>query len=230
MTGRFGTGAPPGKRPGWPARLGPLAGDDGSVTVRPLVRRDGAPWREIRIRDEAVIARWDASSPLTWAERHSLEMWHAQRALLARAARRGEALPFAICIDGAFAGQVTLGGIQRGALQSGWVGYWVDSRRQGQGVATRAVALVVAHALGPVGLHRVEATIAPDNAASRAVVGHVGFRQEGLLERYLDIDGAWRDHLLYAITVEELPPGPEVAATLIARAAGGETAKDGTDG
>lgn len=209
-------------------RLGPLAGDDGSVTVRPLLRRDGAPWREIRVRDEAMIARWDASSPLTWVARHSPEMWRAQRALLARAARRGEALPFAVCVDGAFAGQVTLGGIQRGALQSGWVGYWVDSRRQGRGVATRAVALVVAHALGPVGLHRVEATIAPDNAASRAVVGHVGFRQEGLLERYLDIDGAWRDHLLYAITVEELPPGPEVAAALIARA-GGEGDAEGPD-
>lgn len=226
MTGWFGTGAPPGKRPGWPARLGPLAGDGGSVTVRPLLRRDGRPWREIRMRDEALIARWDASSPLTWAERHSPEMWRAQRTLLARAGRRGDALPFAICVDGAFAGQITLGGIQRGALQSGWVGYWVDSLRQGHGVATRAVALVVAHAFGPVGLHRVEATIAPDNAASMAVVGHVGFRQEGLLARYLDIDGAWRDHLLYAITVEELPAGPDVAATLIARA-GGERGAEG---
>lgn len=230
MAGWSAAGALQGRRPGWPARLGPLAGAAGSVTLRPWLRRDGGPWRELRIRDEALIARWDATSPLTWAQRHTMEMWRAQRALMLRAVRRGEALPFAICVDGEFAGQITLGGIQRGALRSGWVGYWVDSRRQGHRVATRAVALTVAHALGPVGLHRVEATIAPENTASRAVVGHVGFRQEGLLERYLDINGAWRDHLLYAITVEELPPGPDVAAALIARAGGGGGVDGGSDG
>ena len=53
-------------------------------------------------------------------------------------------------------------------------------------------------------LHRVEATVRPENAASRAVLAKVGFREEGLLQRYLDVDGAWRDHLLVAITIEEL--------------------------
>ena len=83
----------------------------------------------------------------------------------------------------------------------------MDSRFHGQGVATAAVALTVAHGFGPVGLHRIEATIAPENLASRAVVSHLGFRQEGHLVRYLDIAGAWRDHLLYALTVEEVPHG-----------------------
>ena len=58
-----------------------------------------------------------------------------------------------------------------------------------------------------MGLHRVEATISPQNLSSRAVVEHLGFRVEGELLRYLDIDGAWRDHLLYGLTVEELPDG-----------------------
>jgi ribosomal-protein-alanine N-acetyltransferase len=53
-------------------------------------------------------------------------------------------------------------------------------------------------------LHRVEATVRPENAASRAVLGKVGFREEGLLKRYLEVDGAWRDHLLVAITIEEM--------------------------
>ena len=113
---------------------------------------------------------------------------------------------------------VTLGGIQRGALRSGWVGYWVDSRFHGRGVATAAVALFVAHGFGPVGLHRIEATIAPENLASRAVVAHLGFRQEGHLVRYLDINGAWRDHLLYALTVEEV--AARAAATVATMAEG----------
>ena len=35
----------------------------------------------------------------------------------------------------------------------------------------------------------------------------LGFRQEGLLRRYLDIDGDWRDHLAYALLAEDLPGG-----------------------
>jgi [ribosomal protein S5]-alanine N-acetyltransferase len=71
-------------------------------------------------------------------------------------------------------------------------------------VATAALALGLDHCFGPVMLHRVEATVRPENAASRAVLAKVGFREEGLLRRYLEVDGAWRDHLLVAVTVEEL--------------------------
>lgn len=72
------------------------------------------------------------------------------------------------------------------------------------GVATAALALGLDHCFGPVTLHRVEATVRPENGASRAVLSKVGFREEGLLKRYLDVDGAWRDHLLVAMTVEEV--------------------------
>jgi ribosomal-protein-alanine N-acetyltransferase len=64
-------------------------------------------------------------------------------------------------------------------------------------------------------LHRVEATVRPENAASRRVLSKVGFREEGLLKRYLDIDGAWRDHLLVAMTVEET--GGSVVSRLVQR-------------
>src|SRR5699024_7428116 len=144
-------------------------------------------------------------------------MWRSHRAVLIAAARHGKALPFAVTVNGRFVGQVTLGGIQRGALQTGWVGYWVSSEVGGRRVATTAVALGVSHALGAVGLHRVEATIDPENAASRAVATHLGMREEGVMRRYLDIAGAWRDHVLYAITVEELPSGADVASALLAR-------------
>ena len=207
----FPAGGLSGRRPGWPAELGPLATRVGRVEARPLRRGDGTGWQQDRLQDEALIAPWDATSDLTWAQRHTRAMWHTHRALLRVGARRGEVVPFAITVEGRFAGQVTLGGIQRGALRSGWVGYWVASRWHGNGVATAAVALTVAHGFGPVGLHRIEATIAPENLASRAVVGHLGLRQEGHLVRYLDINGAWRDHLLYALTVEEVPGGlPEL--------------------
>ena len=207
-------GAPAGRHPGWPATLGPVHVRAGSVELRPLRRSDGERWQRIRIRNEAEISPWDATSALTWVERHSRSQWNSHRSLLIAAARRGEVLPFAITLAGRFVGQATIGGIQRGALRSAWVGYWVDSAVRSGGVATAAVAMAVGHALGPVGLHRIEATIAPENSPSQAVVAHVGFRQEGYLQRYLDISGAWRDHLLFAVTREEVPGG---TADLLAR-------------
>jgi ribosomal-protein-alanine N-acetyltransferase len=107
-------------------------------------------------------------------------------------------------LDGQFAGQLTIGNVTHGALRSAWIGYWVARVATGGGVATAALALGLDHCFGPVMLHRVEATVRPENAASRAVLAKVGFREEGLLKRYLEVDGAWRDHLLVAITIDEL--------------------------
>ena len=112
-------------------------------------------------------------------------------------------LPYVIELDGRFRGQLTIGNVTHGALRSAWIGYWVSAEVTGGGVATGALALGLDHCFGPVGLHRVEATVRPENAASRRVLAKVGFREEGLLKRYLNVDGDWRDHLLVAMTVEE---------------------------
>ena len=74
-------------------------------------------------------------------------------------------------------------------------------------MASLAVALVCDHAFGAVGLHRVEADIRPENLPSQRLVERLGFRREGVLRRYLDIDGDWRDHLSYALLAEDLPAG-----------------------
>jgi len=97
--------------------------------------------------------------------------------------------------------------IVRGAFDSGSVGYWVDRRFAGRGVVSTALALAVDHCFGPVGLHRVEANARPENAPSLRVLDKVGFRSEGRHLNYLFIDGAWRDHLAFALTQEDHPAG-----------------------
>jgi ribosomal-protein-alanine N-acetyltransferase len=129
-------------------------------------------------------------------------------------ARRGQCLPFVIMVDGEYAGQITIGNVIRASLRSAWVGYWVSSTAVAGGVATAAVALVVDHALTAAGLHRIEATVRPENDPSIRVLTKAGFRQEGLFQRYLDVAGGWRDHLCFAITGEETGAG--LVAKLVA--------------
>ena len=116
-------------------------------------------------------------------------------------------LPFVITVDDQLAGQVTVGNVIRGSLCSAWVGYWVASHLVGGGVAPAAVALVVDHCFTLAGLHRIEATVRPENTASLRVLEKLAFREEGLFKRYLDVAGDWRDHLCLAITTEDIPGG-----------------------
>jgi ribosomal-protein-alanine N-acetyltransferase len=129
------------------------------------------------------------------------------RRAVARRARLGTSVPLAIRVEGRLAGQVTVDNIVRGALRSGYLGYWIDRSVAGKGMASLAVALVCDHAFGQVGLHRLQADIRPENLPSQKLVERLGFRQEGLLRRYLDIDGDWRDHLSYALLAEDVPGG-----------------------
>ncbi|WP_433292175.1 GNAT family N-acetyltransferase [Pseudonocardia sp. CA-142604] len=193
-----------GRHPGWPASLGGLRVSAGVVALRPVRLRDGRMWSAIRIRDERYLAPWEPSMPGGWAQRHAASEWPARWLQLRGAGRRGAVLPFAITLDGRFVGQVMVGNIVREPLLSAYVGYWVDSSVAGHGVTTAAVALVVDHCFGRVGLHRLEATVRPENLASIRVLAKLGFRKEGLFRRYLDVDSAWRDHYCYALTVEDL--------------------------
>lgn len=179
----------------------------GEIALRPVRLRDGPVWSRLRLHDEAYLRDWEPDAAGTWEERHLPMAWPLQCVGMRAVARRGHALPFAITLDGRLAGQVTLGNVVRGALRSAWVGYWVESGVAGCGVATGAVALAVDHAFGPVGLHRIEATVRPENVASLRVLAKLKFREEGMLRRYLEVDGAWRDHRLLALTRDEIGPG-----------------------
>lgn len=190
--------------PGWPATLGPLGTAAGVVTVRPIRARDAKVWSELRIRNQNQLLPWEPTVAGSWEWRHRPSSWAPLNSVLKAEAKRGNVLPFVIEVDGRYAGQLTIGNVQRGAVRGAWIGYWVDVAFSGHGVATAAVALGVDHCFGPVGLHRLEATVQPANGASQAVLAKVGFREEGLLRRYMDVNGRFRDHLLLGLTVEEV--------------------------
>jgi [ribosomal protein S5]-alanine N-acetyltransferase len=167
-------------------------------------QRDLAQWRAVRQRNVEWLRPWEPTS--RWGEGPPpgfREMVHRLRA----DARAGRCLPFVVTYDGRLVGQLTVGGITWGSMCSAHLGYWVDSAVAGRGVMPTAVALVVDHCFTQVGLHRIEVNVRPENVASRRVVEKLGFREEGRRLRLLHIDGAWRDHLSYALTDDEVGPG-----------------------
>ena len=109
--------------------------------------------------------------------------------------------------DGAMVGQLTVTGIAWGSARWAQVGYWIDQRHAGRGIMPLAVAMACDHCLLTMGLHRIEIAIRPENTASLRVVEKLGFSKIGLAPRYLHINGQWRDHLIFAVTAEEVPHG-----------------------
>jgi ribosomal-protein-alanine N-acetyltransferase len=188
--------------PGWPATL-----NAGPVQLRPPRLRDGRAWSELRIRNERWLQPWEPTAASSWAERSAMGAWPPLHAALRRGGRNGTMLPFMICYGGLLAGQVNASNVAGGALRSCTIGYWVDERVAGRGVAPTAVAALIDHCFAEAGLHRVEIDIRPENTASLRVVEKLGLRREGFYERYLDIAGGWRDHVAFAITAEEVAAG-----------------------
>ncbi|MGL5825787.1 MAG: GNAT family N-acetyltransferase [Nocardioides sp.] len=185
---------------GWPVCL-----VDGELVLRPLETGDASAWREVRGRNGPWLKQWDATVPSTADQRTTSFPQLVRR--LRKMARQGMALPFAIDVAGGFAGQLTVNNIVRGSAQFASLGYWLDQEVAGRGLMPRAVALAVDHCLFTMGLHRIEIAIRPENTNSLRVVEKLGLDEVGYAPRYLHIDGAWRDHRIFAVTVEECPGG-----------------------
>lgn len=151
------------------------------------------------------LGEWEATQP---PQAGSLSAsYRSMTRDLIRQARRGKAFPFALTYDDQMIGQVTVTGITWGSARWGQIGYWIDETHAGKGIMPIAVALAADHCLRAVGLHRIEIAIRPENTASLRVVEKLGFTMIGTASRYLHINGAWRDHLLFAITAEEVGQG-----------------------
>jgi [ribosomal protein S5]-alanine N-acetyltransferase len=187
---------------GWPATIIEPDLLEAPVALRPVRVSDARTWREIRVRNASWLRPWEPSNPETPLHRSSLGPYVAMVRTM-----RHEALPWVVTYGGEFAGQLTVGSIVWGSSRSGQIGYWIDEAFAGRGIIPTALAMAVDHCFRVVGMHRLEASIRPENTASRRVVEKLGFREEGIRVRQLHINGAWRDHICYAITAEEVPTG-----------------------
>ncbi len=189
--------------PGWPAVL-----RDGAVVLRPYRRRDALAWSAVRRANQGWLRQWEPTLTGDWNDLNSLYAYRALLRDMRQSAREGTAMPFAVWLDEGDAermvGQLSIGNIVRRAFCSGYAGYWVDAAVAGRGIIPTRARARRRSCFRYGGLHRIEVNIRPENQPSRRVVEKLGFREEALHQRYLHIDGAWRDHIGYALTSEEV--------------------------
>ena len=203
---------------GWPPTLtGPNLVDE-PVVLRPLRVSDARAWYELREANASWLSPWNPTNPeaplpgsrigryISIVRRSPL--WpYVSMARKRWGGRYGGELLWLICYSGEVVGQLTVWRIAWGSNRSAELGYWIDERFAGRGIMPTALAMAVDHCFLVMGMHRLVASIRPENAASRRVAEKLGFRDEGTRVREAHIDGAWRDHICYAITAEEVPTG-----------------------
>jgi ribosomal-protein-alanine N-acetyltransferase len=167
------------------------------LTLRPPVHGDFRAWAGLRERSAAFLVPWEP----TWSPDHLTRKAFTNRVYWAnRSISSGAALPLFLerRSDRAFLGAITLDNIRRGPAQDGTLGYWIGEPFARQGYMHEAIEAVVHYAFETLDLSRIQAACLPENKASRGVLEKCGFKYEGVAQSYLQINGRWRNHVLYS--------------------------------
>jgi [ribosomal protein S5]-alanine N-acetyltransferase len=189
-----------------------------AVGVRPLATSDFTGWAKLRDVSRDHLTPYEP----TWAQ-DELTKSAFRRRLKHYAREQRDDLGYAYGIfelaSHELVGGVSLSNVRRGVTQTAALGYWIGKPHLRQGFMTEAVHLTIALAFDGLRLHRLEAATLLDNTASITVLERNGFAREGLAQGYLRINGDWRDHLLFGLTIEarELGKSPTVRQSELVR-------------
>jgi ribosomal-protein-alanine N-acetyltransferase len=171
--------------------------DTERMVLRPPVHADFRPWAAVRRQSADFLKPWEPS----WANDHLTRKGFVNRVYWAnRAIAQGTALPLFLerREDGQLLGAITLDNIRRGPAQAGTVGYWIGAAFAREGYMREALTTLVFHAFEVMDLSRIESACLPENRASRGLLESCGYKYEGVAQSYLQINGRWRNHVLYA--------------------------------
>lgn len=174
----------------------------GGLTLRPPRMEDFEAWSALRQASRAFLAPWEPIWPQDDLTRPAF-----RRRLKRYAQDMQDDAAYPLFLfrehDGALLGGLTLGQIRRGVSQTASLGYWIGAPFAGRGFMSAGVRAAMGHAFDELRLRRVEAACLPHNEASIRLLERVGFQREGYARKYLCINGAWQDHLLYSLLRED---------------------------
>ena len=167
------------------------------LTLRLPRHADFRAWTALRVASVDFLKPWEPR----WANDHLSRKSFTGRVYWAqRALNEGSAVPLFIFrrADDTLLGAITLDNIRRGPAQATTLGYWIGAAHARKGYMREAIEVMVHYAFRGLDLSRVEAACLPENTASRGVLEKTGFKYEGVAQSYLQINGRWRNHVLYA--------------------------------
>lgn len=176
-----------------------------TVTLRSPAMGDYPAWSELRGASRTFLTPWEPVWPVDDLTRPA---YRRRLRRYQREIQEATGYPFLVfrSADMALVGGLTLSHVVRGVTQSCSLGYWMGERFAGRGFMTAAVKAVIPFVFDTLRLHRLEAACLPHNAASIRLLEKAGFTREGYARRYLNIDGRWQDHLLFAIVSDDPRP------------------------
>lgn len=189
----------------FPGGREPVLQGDG-IYLRYPQMSDYAAWAALRGDSREFLAPWEP----TWAtDELSRSAFRRRIRRYQREIRSDLSYPFFVFrkTDDLLMGGCTLSNVRRGVTQSAAIGYWIGVRYSRRGHMSAALTTVLPFVFQVLGLHRLEAACIPENEASRALLLKIGFREEGRARRYLQINGEWRDHVLFALLEDDPPIG-----------------------
>ena len=175
----------------------------GDVNLRLVKTKDAKRLERLILGNREWLRPWEATNP---SGPNSFDIRAQVRGQI-RQMKDDQGLPFVIEYRGEVVGQLNVSNILYGSVGSAILGYWIAPEYAGRQIMPTAVALASDYLLNIVGLHRVEIDIRPENTASLRIVEKLGLRFEGTKERFIHINGDWRDHFVFAVTAEEVPEG-----------------------
>ncbi|MBI5998596.1 GNAT family N-acetyltransferase [Clostridium perfringens] len=126
--------------------------------------------------------------------------YEGQKEILTESFRQfidGTSIDLGIFKDEKLIGKIKLSNIVYGILRNAFVGYSIDKEHQGRGYMKEALNTVCSYAFEEMGLHRLEASTLMENSRSQGVLKACGFNELGISEKYLYINGEWRDHKIF---------------------------------
>jgi len=166
-----------------------------TTTIRLIDILDAAAITAHLVRDADAFSPWEPEQlPSFYTVAGQVERIEQ----LLATCRNGSNWPGVVLADGVVAGQITVSNILRQPfLRKASVGYWIGSVFQGQGHASRAVALVLKVMVDELGLHRAEASTRIENLASQKALRRNGFRPYGLAHENIFLEGGWQDSIMW---------------------------------
>ncbi|MEQ8155946.1 MAG: GNAT family protein [Clostridiaceae bacterium] len=165
-----------------------------NIEVRSLTPENAQELLQYYIRNERYLQNFEPkrdSGFYSYATQYAILMEGYKQLL------EGIGMDLGIFRDNQLIGKIRVSNIVYGVFKSAFIGYSIDEAEQGKGLMKEAVNLVVRYSFEELELHRIEASAMIDNVRSQRVLLGCGFKELGVNEKYLYINGKWKDHKTY---------------------------------